>query len=122
MLSLSVIARWVTVAILAALSAGCLEPKLVDCGDGRVCPASYGCSAERRCVSPGQLAACSGLADGASCVVPVLGTGTCSGGGCVIAHCGNGIVEPGEACDDGNEVGGDGCNGTCTSTETCGNG
>lgn len=27
--------------------------------------------------------------------------------------CGNGVIEPGEACDDGNAVGGDGCSSTC---------
>jgi cysteine-rich repeat protein len=36
--------------------------------------------------------------------------------------CGNGFVDPGEACDDGNTMSGDGCNATCTSDETCGNG
>ncbi|MBX3276034.1 MAG: DUF4215 domain-containing protein [Sandaracinaceae bacterium] len=36
--------------------------------------------------------------------------------------CGNGRVEPGEACDDGNTTGGDGCSADCTSNETCGNG
>jgi cysteine-rich repeat protein len=30
------------------------------------------------------------------------------------AVCGNGIVEPGEACDDANQLGGDGCTATCT--------
>ena len=28
--------------------------------------------------------------------------------------CGNGILDPGEVCDDGNRVGGDGCNGWCS--------
>ncbi len=28
--------------------------------------------------------------------------------------CGNGIVQPGELCDDGNTAGGDGCSATCT--------
>jgi len=32
--------------------------------------------------------------------------------------CGNGRVDPGEACDDGNTVGGDGCEATCTPTST----
>ena len=35
--------------------------------------------------------------------------------------CGNGIVEPGEVCDDGNQEGGDGCAPLCDSTELCGN-
>ena len=36
--------------------------------------------------------------------------------------CGNGLLDPGEVCDDGNAVSGDGCNATCTSEEYCGNG
>lgn len=36
-------------------------------------------------------------------------------------ECGNDTVERGEACDDGNTVGGDGCSADCTSDETCGN-
>ncbi len=40
--------------------------------------------------------------------------------------CGNGIVEPGEACDDGNTQDGDGCSSRCTvegcSEQTCPNG
>lgn len=31
-----------------------------------------------------------------------------------MAVCGNGVVEPGEMCDDGNQAGGDGCEGDCT--------
>ena len=36
--------------------------------------------------------------------------------------CGNGVVDPGEACDDGNTQSGDGCSADCSSTEVCGNG
>lgn len=36
--------------------------------------------------------------------------------------CGNGEIEIGEVCDDGNVVGGDGCAANCRSTELCGNG
>lgn len=35
--------------------------------------------------------------------------------------CGNGVVDSGEECDDGNNVDADGCNTSCT-TPTCGNG
>jgi len=38
-----------------------------------------------------------------------------------VAVCGNGIVEPGEQCDDGNTTPCDGCSATCK-TEACGNG
>ncbi len=40
----------------------------------------------------------------------------------VIAVCGNGQLETGEACDDGNTTAGDGCSADCRSNETCGNG
>ncbi|MFO0596379.1 MAG: DUF4215 domain-containing protein [Myxococcaceae bacterium] len=36
--------------------------------------------------------------------------------------CGDGTVDPGEVCDDGNTSSGDGCSATCTSTERCGDG
>jgi len=40
-----------------------------------------------------------------------------------VAVCGNGIVEPGEECDDGNTVAGDGCeNCLITGVSVCGNG
>lgn len=42
--------------------------------------------------------------------------------GCVGAvACGNGVLEAGEQCDDGNRVNGDGCNANCT-LPACGNG
>src|SRR5262245_54612628 len=37
------------------------------------------------------------------------------------AVCGNGVLEAGEACDDGNTIDGDGCDHNCTFT-ACGNG
>jgi cysteine-rich repeat protein len=37
------------------------------------------------------------------------------------AACGDGVVDPGEQCDDGNALDGDGCDGNCTLT-ACGNG
>jgi cysteine-rich repeat protein len=36
--------------------------------------------------------------------------------------CGDGVVEGTEACDDGNDVSGDGCEPNCTETPVCGNG
>src|SRR5207244_11859901 len=44
----------------------------------------------------------------ASCLTPV-------------GNCGNGVVDPGEQCDDGNTVSGDGCSASCR-LEACGNG
>src|SRR4051812_10278929 len=41
---------------------------------------------------------------------------------CLTSNCGNGRVDPGEVCDDGNITDGDGCSSNCLSTERCGNG
>ncbi|KFE65245.1 DUF4215 domain-containing protein [Hyalangium minutum] len=41
---------------------------------------------------------------------------------CIETPCGDGLIQEGEACDDGNVIDNDGCNSTCTSDETCGNG
>lgn len=40
---------------------------------------------------------------------------------CIAVACGNGTVDPGETCDDGNTVGGDGCPADCT-LPVCGDG
>jgi len=39
-----------------------------------------------------------------------------------IPACGNGILDTGEACDDGDTTNGDGCSSTCTIENLCGNG
>ena len=39
-----------------------------------------------------------------------------------IGSCGNGILDSGEVCDDGNTISGDGCRADCKSNEACGNG
>ena len=73
-----------------------------------------------------------GGAGGAGGDIPITDTGGDGGTGIVIfqfnvsvcgqyALCGNGNVEVGEQCDDGNGVGGDGCSTTCQ-IEECGNG
>src|SRR5262245_39671132 len=42
---------------------------------------------------------------------------------CVIPnHCGNYVVDPGEVCDDGNNMDNDGCSADCKSLEMCGDG
>ena len=61
--------------------------------------------------------------DGNSCTTDACNptTGACFQTpipGCVVAVCGNGIVEPGETCDDGNTANGDGCSDACK-VETC---
>lgn len=52
-----------------------------------------------------------------ACVQDISGgPGPGSGGGTAV--CGNGVVETGEACDDGNTAAGDGCSATCQSEST----
>lgn len=41
---------------------------------------------------------------------------------CPVASCGDGHVDEGEQCDDGNQVNGDGCDATCKPTTWCGDG
>ncbi|WP_164018788.1 DUF4215 domain-containing protein [Pyxidicoccus trucidator] len=40
---------------------------------------------------------------------------------CILDDCGDGVIQPGEACDDGNITGADGCSPDCKSLELCGN-
>ncbi|MFN0252224.1 MAG: hypothetical protein ACKV2T_35435 [Kofleriaceae bacterium] len=57
----------------------------------------------------------------ATCGDTINGGAICSDT-CSLRRCGDGAKDPGEACDDGNNVAGDGCNFDCTSSEVCGNG
>ncbi|MCY1022177.1 DUF4215 domain-containing protein [Pyxidicoccus sp. MSG2] len=41
---------------------------------------------------------------------------------CIKDDCGDGIIQTGESCDDGNIIDGDGCSRNCESAEACGNG
>lgn len=47
---------------------------------------------------------------------------TAFGDGCTTTNCGNGVVDPGEICDDGNINDTDNCVSDCRSSATCGNG
>jgi cysteine-rich repeat protein len=90
-------------------------------GDG--CEAD--CSVSARCAGPadcviGALAECyePTCIDGACSVQPSpegtpCSTGLCAGGICVSSGCGNGMLDPGETCDDGNQLFGDGCQPGC---------
>src|SRR6185295_15238143 len=79
--------------IATALIAGsCFEPGSQPCIDGSVCPKNFKCTATGEACIPAE------------------------------SHCGDGIKDPDEACDDGNVKDGDGCSHDCKSDETCGNG
>ncbi len=108
--------------VTAVALAACVNSNLVQCEDGLACPTADVCDEiHHGCVAPDQVTACDGLADGTACVAGEV-TGSCFDGVCLARGCGNGIVEPGEQCDDGNQTSGDGCSADCKSNETCGNG
>jgi cysteine-rich repeat protein len=120
------VVRW-TLAGAFALGAfgGCFTPAFSEhpmCGPGGACPASMQCLRDV-CVPNG----CDRAVDGDPCANAGVEDGVCHRGDCVVRGCGDGIVgldatgRP-EMCDDGNQVGGDGCSADCLSDETCGNG
>lgn len=107
--------------VAALVLGGCLHESATLCDDGGVCPAG------RRCGTAGNTQIC---------VAPTCGNGrldpdeacddggNVSGDGCpadCVAPCGDGIVDPGEECDDANTTDGDGCDRGCRTT-ACGNG
>lgn len=105
------------------LLTGCIRSNLVTCDDGRVCGEGLACDqVHQSCVLPSQLAACEGKAQDASCELENGNTGRCFDQVCLLPGCGNGVVEQGEVCDDGNRIRGDGCSDLCDSTEVCGDG
>ena len=54
-----------------------------------------------------------------ACTTDITGGGGGGGSGDQnTATCGNGVVDPGETCDDGNTVNGDGCSSTCQTEDT----
>src|SRR5512146_3505791 len=87
--------RFLGLATLPMLAAACFEPQSVFCPQRGSSPA-FVCPAGSRCAATQDV--------------------------CIYDSCGDGIVDPGEVCDDGNKLSGDGCKADCRSNETCGNG
>jgi len=113
----------------------CLSGEAKDCDDENICTTDS-CAPKIGCVFALNNLECD---DGNDCTEnDTCGNGECVGGpqvdcddgnpctndtcnpgeGCIHAEfapcCGNGVLEPGEECDDGNWVGGDGCEEDCT--------
>jgi cysteine-rich repeat protein len=114
------VAAWGWVIACVAVMGACVESSTVTCGQ-LTCPPSFTCNPAQLCVSQDALTACAGKLDGDACTAD-RASGQCSGGTCIAIVCGNGRVDPGEICDDGNLDYGDNCNPTCQSELFCGNG
>ena len=113
------------IAVLISLAVtvlGCRDlNRTTPCFD-LVCPPGFACSpAHEQCVATEQLDACDGQPDETPCSFPGVTDGRCFDGACFSDGCGNGIIEPGETCDDGNTFDADGCSADCRSNEQCGN-
>ncbi len=87
--------------LIALVVPGCLQDATQTCADGTLCPDGFVCLAAGGCVSTVQQAACDGLVDGDRCAYAGVASGTCAGGACVAASCGNLIVDELEGCDEG---------------------
>lgn len=70
------------------------------------------CLSDGTCIPAATLVTCGAL-DGS-----FVGAGAVCGVG-VCPQCGNGVIESGERCDDGNQVGHDGCSGNCDTEGAC---
>jgi len=81
-----------------------------DCTDGNECNGIESCAAAlHRC----QLGTPASVGD--DCTTAAGAPGICNASvACGPVGCGNGVPSPGEACDDGNAVDGDGCDNDCT--------
>ncbi len=97
----------VAAGVAAVWLGACVEPATQVCGDV-VCPLNLVCAPSGDgCAEPAQVAACEGVAPGEVCDLPGVGMGRCRDELCVVAGCGDGRVDAGEACDDGDANGPD---------------
>ncbi|MCZ7683372.1 MAG: DUF4215 domain-containing protein [Sandaracinaceae bacterium] len=76
-----------------------------DCDDGEPCNGDETCDTTASLCEDG-----TALANGVSCG---SGSEVCFMEVCITPMCGNGVVEPGETCDDNNALACGGCNATC---------
>src|SRR5512135_76263 len=114
--------------VVAVWLCGCVQSSSVVCGDGSLCPPGTRCKtialdtgsgSIAACAEPDQLLQCANKANGDACTVHAS-AGGCHDGVCLPAVCGNSLVDPGEACDDGNLITEDGsapvrCSSDCRS-------
>lgn len=98
---------------------GC-EPETCTftCSDDTHCDDHGPCNGMERCDTSSHF--CVGgepLSEGSACTTDAVSDGVCGGGECILAGCGNGVVDSSEDCDDGrNGDDTDGCRDNCTFT------
>ncbi|MFH1437847.1 MAG: hypothetical protein ABIJ56_19215 [Pseudomonadota bacterium] len=85
----------------------------VECYCDQDCDDTEPCNGMERCEA-GQCEAGEPLEDGTPCVSPFGHDGECVDALCIPFGCGDGVLDDGEECDDGNGVSGDGCENNCT--------
>jgi len=103
---------------VVSFPAGCLQAESEVCGNGGVCPPGL------RCANTGDSKICILLSCGNGTLDPGEACddgNTRSGDGCpadCTPPCGDGVLDPGEACDDGNTLDGDGCSADCRTLDS----
>ena len=93
----------------------CEGKTFIDCNDGIACTADS-CDPSSGCVYTPDDSACD---TNQLCVTDVCLVGVGCGQFDTAPCCGNGILEPGEECDDSNDSDGDGCSSTCADQWFC---
>ncbi len=107
-------------------AAGCPGSKSETCSWGGVCPPGRVChDPAEECVLPDQITACYEQEDYERCSYPGSTPETrCRNGICVVPYCGDGVLDPDEECDDGddnNDTAPDACRTDCMQAY-CGDG
>jgi hypothetical protein len=86
--------------VASTLAVACVSARSSECENGKFCPPYTQCGLNNTCVvAPGE---CSHFPDGLPCIGP--DRAVCRNAECVTeTRCGDGIVDPGEMCDNGKD-------------------
>lgn len=103
--------RWIALCVGLTSSLGCVEPTVVACSDGRLCPGGSVCT-PNGCSLPG-VCGDGTIDDGEACDDGNRLDGDACSTTCELIICNNGRLDPGEQCDDGNALSHDGCSSGC---------
>lgn len=102
------------VVVMLVISGCGYEQTNISCDDNIICPTEMMCAPTGGgCVDPINVKACEGVAENGECELDGGARGACHAQVCTPVSCGNALIDPGEACDDGNTVDGDGCSRDC---------